>query len=85
MSPKFLADENLNAKIVAGLVRREPSIDFQTAKQAEILGLPDDEVLAIAAQSGRILVTHVGKPCLDISVVLLRIPKAQAFSLFRRR
>lgn len=50
MSPKFLADENFNAKIIAGLLRREPSIDFQTAKAAGILGIPDEEVLAVAAQ-----------------------------------
>jgi hypothetical protein len=58
MPPRFLADENFNAKIVAGLLRREPSIDFQTAKSAGILGLPDDEVLAIAARERRLLVSH---------------------------
>jgi hypothetical protein len=58
MPPKFLADENFNTKIIAGLLRREPSVDFQTAKLAGILGLPDDEVLATAAREGRILVSH---------------------------
>ena len=58
MPPTFLADENLNAKIIAGLLRREPSVDFQTAKQADILGLPDDEVLAVATRAGRLLVSH---------------------------
>jgi hypothetical protein len=39
MRPRFQADENLNAKIVAGLLRREPSLDFQTAKAAKLIGL----------------------------------------------
>ena len=58
MPPRFLADENFNVKIIAGLLRREPSIDFQTAKAAGILGVPDQEVLATAAREGRILVSH---------------------------
>ncbi|HXP88302.1 MAG TPA: DUF5615 family PIN-like protein [Bryobacteraceae bacterium] len=48
----------MNAKIVAGLRRREPSLEFQSAKAANLLGRPDLDVLAIAAQSGRILVSH---------------------------
>ena len=58
MSPRFLADENFNAKIVVGLLRREPSMDFQTAKAARILGLPDQDILAIAAHEGRLLLSH---------------------------
>jgi hypothetical protein len=58
MPPKLLADENFNAKIIAGLLRREPSVDFQAAKAAGILGLTDQEVLATAAREGRILVSH---------------------------
>ena len=58
MRPRFLADENLNAKIIAGLLRREPTIDFQTASAAGLRGLSDPGVLAIAAQKGRILVSH---------------------------
>jgi hypothetical protein len=41
-----------------GLVRREPSIDFRTARDANILGLSDPDVLAIAARDGRIPVSH---------------------------
>jgi hypothetical protein len=58
MQPRFLADENFNAKIIAGLLRREPAIDFQTAGAAEVWGLPDPGVLSIAAREGRILVSH---------------------------
>ena len=58
MRPRFQADENLNAKIIAGLLRCEPSLNFQTAKAARIFGLADPDVLAIAARDNRILVTH---------------------------
>jgi hypothetical protein len=33
MKPRFLADADFNQKIVLGLLRREPTIDFQTASQ----------------------------------------------------
>lgn len=58
MTVRFQADADLNEDIVAGVVRREPSIDFQTAEEAELRGLLDHEVLARAAQEHRILVTH---------------------------
>ena len=58
MSPRFQADENLNGKIVTGILRRDPGVDFQTAKDAKILGLPDHDVLSVAARDGRILVSH---------------------------
>src|SRR5437879_3487146 len=58
MRPRFQADENLNAKIISGLLRREPSLDFQSARAAKILGLSDPDVLSIAARDGRILVSH---------------------------
>jgi hypothetical protein len=58
MRPRFQADEDLNLKIIAGVLRREPSVDFRTAKAANTLGLKDREVLAAAARDGRILVSH---------------------------
>lgn len=58
MRPRFQADENLNAKIIAGVLRREPGVDFQSARAANLIGLSDPEVLAIAAEAGRILVSH---------------------------
>jgi hypothetical protein len=58
MRPRFQADENLNVKIIAGVLRREPSLDFRTAKAADTLGLKDREALAAAARDGRVLVFH---------------------------
>lgn len=54
----FQADADLNHIIVKAVLRREPSIDFQTAHAANLVGQSDQEVLAIAASVGRVLVTH---------------------------
>lgn len=58
MKPRFLADADLHLAIVLALQRREPTLDFQTATEAGLTDLDDPEVLALAAASGRILVTH---------------------------
>jgi hypothetical protein len=55
MKVRFQADADLNAEIVAGVLRREPSIDFQTADEANLRRFPDPEVLALAAQENRIV------------------------------
>jgi len=58
MSPRFQADADFNQKIVQGLRRLEPAIDFKSAKEGDVIGRPDREVLAIAAREGRVLVSH---------------------------
>ena len=58
MNVRYQADADLNQVIVTGVLRREPAIDFQTAFAAGLEGVKDPEVLAIAAQQERILVSH---------------------------
>ncbi|NUQ64239.1 MAG: DUF5615 family PIN-like protein [Pirellulales bacterium] len=58
MKVRFQADADLNEIIVNATVRREPGIDFQTAHAAGLRGMIDHDVLAKAARSGRLLVTH---------------------------
>ncbi len=58
MNVRYQADADLNQAIVTGVLRRESSIDFQTAFAAKLDGVRDADVLAIAAQQGRILVSH---------------------------
>jgi hypothetical protein len=58
MKIRFQADADLNEEIVLGVIRREPSIDFQTATEANLRGLPDSDVLTCAAQENRILISH---------------------------
>jgi len=58
MKIRFLADVNLSAAIVEGVLRLEASIDFQTHRIAGLDRKADPEVLRIAAESTRLLVTH---------------------------
>ena len=58
MSVAFLADANLDQNIVAGVLRREPEVDFALPQGVIPDGMKDPEVLKTAASLGRILVTH---------------------------
>src|ERR1700722_11299674 len=62
--PKFIADADLNEKIVSAVLRREPAIDFLSASDGGTRGLSDPDVLALAAATGRILVSHDRKTML---------------------
>jgi hypothetical protein len=55
---RFLADANLDQDIVAGILRREPDVDFELPQGVIPEGMTDPDVLAVAASLGRILVTH---------------------------
>lgn len=65
MRVKFLADANFSRRIIRGLRRREPLVDFQTAEEANLSGKPDYDVLRIAASQDRVLVTHDRKTMPD--------------------
>lgn len=58
MPIKYQADADLNLRVVRGLKRIAPEIDFCSAADADLEGRPDPEVLRIAAEAGRILVTQ---------------------------
>ena len=58
MTVRYQADADLDQAIVTDVLRREPTIDFQTAFAAGLEGVKDPEVLAIAAKQERILVSH---------------------------
>lgn len=56
---RVLVDENLDHNILRGLVRRLAGLDFVvTQKHKEIAGASDPDLLAWAAEHGRILITH---------------------------
>lgn len=55
--PKFIADADFNEKVIKAVRRREPAIDFLDASDGGTRGLSDPEVLALAAASGRIVVS----------------------------
>ena len=58
MKVRYLADADFNKAILNGVLRRNPAIDFQTAFAAGLQGKKDPEVLALAVQHNRILVSH---------------------------
>jgi hypothetical protein len=58
MRPRFQADADFNQKIVLGLRRREPAVDFEDANAGGVIGVPDSDVLRKAADLGRILISH---------------------------
>jgi hypothetical protein len=58
LKPRFQADNDLRSAIRTGVVRRKPAIDFQSARDARLDGVPDMEVLWRAADQGRILISH---------------------------
>ncbi len=53
MTPRFQADADFNQRIVLGLRRKEPAIDFRDARGGGVIGVADSMVLRIAAESGR--------------------------------
>ncbi|MEG3846338.1 DUF5615 family PIN-like protein [Microcoleus sp. herbarium19] len=58
MNVRYQADADLNHAIVTGVLRRESAVDFQSAFAAGLEGVKDPDVLAIAAQQQRVLVSH---------------------------
>jgi hypothetical protein len=58
MKIKFQGDYDLKRAIISGVRRRQAAIDFRTADDADLRGVSDEEVLAIAALDGRVLVSH---------------------------
>ncbi len=59
MKIKYQADNDFNGIIIRTVKKLAPEIDFQIAPKAGLhLGTPDGQVLKIAAQEGRLLVSH---------------------------
>ena len=58
MQVRFQADADLDGRILRGLRRTSPEIDIRTAADAALTRLGDQQVLRIASDSGRILVSQ---------------------------
>jgi hypothetical protein len=58
MRPRFQADNDLDQRILVATLRLEPAIDFKSAAEAGLHGVPDESVLSVAADEGRVLVSH---------------------------
>src|SRR5262249_4701622 len=55
---RYAADENFNNDIVWGLLRRNWELDVLRVQDAGLAGADDPTVLAWAADTGRIVLTH---------------------------
>ena len=55
---RLAADENFNADVVRGLLRRLPDLDIARGQDAGLSGADDPAVLEWAAREGRIVMTH---------------------------
>src|SRR5580658_3724546 len=69
---RFLVDANLKRGIVAGCLRREPTMNFLSANEANLTGVPDPEVLALESYS-----RHTRSP--DHAAALGRLPSDSRF------
>ena len=54
----FLADENFDGDIIAGVRRRSPEIDIVRVQDVGLTRADDPTILAWAADAGRLLLTH---------------------------
>lgn len=62
MKIRFQADNDFNGRVLRALLRLAPAIDLQTAPALGFhLGTPDEQVLALAAAEGRVLLSHDAK------------------------
>jgi len=89
---RFLADENLTGSIVAGLLRRNPSVDIVRTQDTDLAGASDRDLLQWAARQGRILLTHdvrtvtraasriieAGQPLAGVLIIRDTLPVSQA-------
>lgn len=65
MSIRFQADHDLKFGIVKAVRRREPTVDFVSAQEAGLDGVPDPVLLDRAAAEGRVLVSHDRRTMID--------------------
>ena len=55
---RLLADENFNGSIVRGVLFRSPEIDLVRVQDMGLSGADDPVILEVAANEGRVLLTH---------------------------
>jgi predicted nuclease of predicted toxin-antitoxin system len=55
---RFLADENFDGRITAGLLQREPALDLVRVQDVGLSGADDPTILAWSAGEERLLLTH---------------------------
>jgi predicted nuclease of predicted toxin-antitoxin system len=64
---KLVADENLDNRILLGLLLRRPDLDIKRVQDVGLSGSEDPVILEWAAHEGRILVTHDKRTMADFA------------------
>jgi len=62
---RFQADADINPRLLTLVYRLEPAIDFASALNPDLTGMPDAHVLELAANQSRILVTNDRNTMID--------------------
>jgi hypothetical protein len=62
---RFLADEDIKGAVVDGLRLREPSIDFFDVKTRGLRGTKDADLLELANNQGRVLISYDRQTMID--------------------
>lgn len=89
---RLLSDENFHGPVVRALLARVPGLDLARVQDVGLMGVADPDVLAWAAQEGRILLSHdkktiprfaaaritAGEPMPGVFMVPLTMPTGQA-------
>jgi len=55
---RFMSDENFNGDLVRGLLLRNAELDIVRVQDSGLMGADDSQVLAWAADEGRLVLTH---------------------------
>lgn len=55
---RILIDQDFDQDILRGIIRRAPAVDALTAYEVGLSAAPDPQLLAWAAENGRVMLTH---------------------------
>jgi hypothetical protein len=70
--PQFLADHDVDDRILSGLQGIEPLIDLIRAREVGLASVPDGDVLDYAACHKRIVISHDENTMIAAAVLRLR-------------
>ena len=76
---RFRCDEDIDGRVLRGLIRRYPEIDITSINELGMKGAADPDVLRIAIEQDRVLLTHdvrTMRPWLDNSLSQHRHPRS---------
>ncbi len=70
---RFLADEDLDGRIIRGVRRHFPEIELTSINELGLHGTSDPEVLRIASEQDRVLLTHDKNTMVPLALDSIRV------------